>query len=105
LLRSKFPSVAETLHGATNVSGSVAADDRGLKASLDLVFTNDADAAEASTRASSVVSALRKSDTLLGLFAKGATVSPVGPTMVIRVELDARGLATVVECVTSVRGC
>lgn len=105
LLRSKFPSVAETLQGATNVSGSVAADDRGMKATLDVVFTNDADAAEAGSRAASVVSALRGSGRLLGLLAKGATVNPIGSTMVVRVELDARGLATVVDCATSEKGC
>jgi hypothetical protein len=105
LLGPKFPSVAESLQGATNVSGSVAADDRGLRATIEVAFTNEADAAEAGKRASAVVSVLRKSGRLLGLLASGATVSPVGSTMVVRIELDARGLATVVECATREAGC
>lgn len=105
LLGPKFPSVAESLHGATNVSGSVAADDRGLRATVEVAFTNDADATEAGRRASAVISVLRTSGRLLGLFASGATVTPVGSTMVVRIELDARGLATVIECATREAGC
>jgi hypothetical protein len=105
LLAAKFPAVAEALHGATNISGSVAADDRGLRATLEVVFTNDADAAEAGKRTEAVVSVLRASGRLLGVLASGAHVSPMGSTMVIRIELDARGLATVIECVTREARC
>lgn len=105
LLGPKFPSVAESLHGATNVSGSVDADDRGLRATVEVAFTNEADAAEAGKRASAVVSVLRKSGRLLGLLASGATVNPIGSTMVVRIELDARGLATVIECASREAGC
>jgi hypothetical protein len=105
LLGPKFPSVAEALHGATNISGSVAADERGLRATIEVAFTNEVDAAEAGKRAEAVVSALRTSGRLLGVLASGAHVSPVGSTMVIRIELDARGLSTVIECVAREARC
>lgn len=105
LLGPKFPAVSETLNGATNISGSVAADDRGLRATLEVVFTNETDALEAGKRAEAVVAALRTSGHLLGLLASGAHVSPVGSTMVVRIELDARGLAKVIECATREARC
>jgi hypothetical protein len=105
LLGQKFSAVAEALRGATNVSGSVAADERGLRATLEVAFTNEADAVEAGKRAEAVISALRTSERLLGVLAKGARVSPVGSTMVVRIELDARGLSTVIECATREARC
>jgi len=105
LLGPKFPAVAKALDGATNVSGSVAADERGLRATLEIVFTNEADATEAGKRLEAVLSVLRTSGRLLGLLASGAHVSPVGSTMVVRIDLDARGLATVIECATREARC
>lgn len=105
LLEKKFPAVAEALRGATTVSGSVDADERGLHATLETVFTNDADAAEADGKLERLFAALRSSEHLLGRVAKGAHASVFAATLVIRVELDAKGLATVVDCVTTGAEC
>jgi hypothetical protein len=105
LLAARFPAVAELLRGATMVSGGVSADDRGLRATLETVFTNDTDAAEAASRTTTVVAALRGSGRLLGVIASGTHVSAVGSTVVLRVELDARATTAVVECATSGKGC
>jgi hypothetical protein len=104
-LTARFPTVAETLRGATTVSGSVAADDRGLRATIEVAFTNEADAKEAADRATALIGVLRASERLLGRLASGAHVNAMASTLVIRIELDAAGLRTVVGCVAGGAEC
>jgi hypothetical protein len=90
LLGDRFPAVA---------------DERGLRATIEVAFTNDADAKEAADRAGAVLTALRASARLLGRLAAGAHANAIASTMVVRIELDAAGLRSVIDCVTGGAEC
>jgi hypothetical protein len=87
LIEKRFAAVADALSGATRIDANADADDRGLRATLEVHFTNEADASDARARAEPLVAALRKSEGVFSLLAGGARTTVVGPSLVIHIEL------------------
>jgi hypothetical protein len=93
MVAERFPAVADTLRGASLVQASAAADDRGLKATLEVQFSEETDAEAAQGRMRKLLEILRASDGVFGILAKGADATVVGPALVVRITLDARAFA------------
>ncbi len=96
MVAARFPAVADTLRGASLVQASAAADDRGLKATLEVQFSEETDAEAAQGGMRKLLEILRASDGVFGILAKGADATVVGPSLVVRITLDARAFANFV---------
>jgi len=99
VLTPSFPVAAQALEGAGALEASADADDRGLRATLQVRFDDDPGANQARDRARLLLGVLGRAEGPVGRLAKGATAEVVGPTMVVKIELDAQGLAGLVRCV------
>jgi hypothetical protein len=105
LLAPSYPAVAEALEGAKTIEGSAAADDRGLLVDLSARFATPQDAVRAGDRARLFLSVLAHAQGPFALLAQGATATPVATSLVVRVHLDAKGLATIIGCFGASAGC
>jgi hypothetical protein len=94
LLRPNYPVVAEALEEAQSLEGSANADDRGLEAELSARFTSEADAGRARDRIKLLFSVLSHAEGPIAALAKGAETSAVGASLVVRVRLDPKALAS-----------
>jgi hypothetical protein len=95
LLAKNYPAVAEALVDASTLEGNATADDRGLAVDLSARFSNDADATRARDRARLFLSVLGHAKGPFAALARGAACNVVGTNLVVRIGLDARGLAEV----------
>lgn len=105
LFATDYPAVAEALEDANTVDGSATADDRGLAVELSARFKTAADAVRAGDRARLLLSVLAHAKGPFALLAQGATATAVGTSLVVRVHLDAKGLATVIGCLSGGMTC
>jgi len=105
LLSRSFPAFAEALEGASLLDGSATADERGLSADVATRFTTEADADRARDRMKLLQSVLSHAKGPFALLAQGATVSAVGASMIVRIRVDAAGLASILGCVKGQGAC
>jgi hypothetical protein len=105
LLAPSYPAVAEALALATRLDGAAEADDRGLRLTLDVQFSNERDAAQARDRSRLLLGVLTRAKGVFGTLARGASAGAVASTLVVRVELDGRGLADLVGCLGRGESC
>jgi hypothetical protein len=104
LLKPNYPAVAEALEDANTLEGNATADDRGLALELSARFKTAEDAVRAGDRSRLFLSVLAHAKGPFALLAQGATATAVGTSLVVRVHLDAKGLATVIGCLGG-QGC
>lgn len=105
LLSDRFPAVAAALDGATRLEASADADERGLRATLDVRFSNDDEAVLSTDRMKKLLEAMRRADGLVARIGGATEATTVGPDLVVRVALDARGLAAALGCLDGGPGC
>jgi hypothetical protein len=101
----KYPLVAEALNAAVRLEAVADADDRGLRAEIEVHYENDADAKEGRERLLPLLSALRRAEGLLGRLAQGAEASAQGSVLLVRITLDGPSLAAVIGCLDKAGGC
>jgi hypothetical protein len=105
LLAADYPAVAEALEDAKTVEGSATADDRGLSLDISARFQTAADAVRAGDRARLLFSVLAHAKGPFALLAQGAVPTAVGTSLVVRVHLDAKALATIIGCLGGSGDC
>jgi hypothetical protein len=105
LVAPKYPLVAEALSSAVRLEAVADADDRGLRAELEVHYDNDADAKEGRERLLPLLSALQRAEGPLGRLARGAEASALGPVLLVRIRLDAPSLAAMIGCFDKAGGC
>lgn len=105
LLTPSYPAFAEALEGASQLSGSVAADDRGLDATVEVAFAGAAAARTARDRVRLLVKVLSRAEGLFGKLARGVEANDVGAALVVRVVLDGPGFSEVLGCLSGDAPC
>ncbi|HVU03640.1 MAG TPA: hypothetical protein VHE30_17900 [Polyangiaceae bacterium] len=88
----EYPLVAEALEAGTRIEGTVDADERGLRFSVGVTYSSDTDAKAAKEHLEPLVARLRDADGVLGALSKSASLEAVGPSLSLRMALDASAL-------------
>ena len=97
LLTERYPAVAQALEGASSLDASADADDRGLRATIEVRFSSNEEASQAREQVRPLLEALAGAEGALGIIARGASTHALGPTVVVAVDLDARAVAALLS--------
>lgn len=98
LLAASFPTLADALDPATEIAAVADADDRGLRATLEVGFTKEVDAKASLEQLSPLIVALKDARGITGRLARGATATTQGKVLVVTVLLDPTQTAALIGC-------
>jgi hypothetical protein len=105
LLAESFPTLAEALQPATEIAAVADADDRGLRATLEVGFTREEDAKVSLERLTPLIAALKGTGGITGRLARGATPTTQGRVLVVTILLDPTKLAELIGCLDGGTDC
>jgi len=105
LFAESLPTLAEVLDVATEIAAVAEADDRGLRATLEVAFAKERDAAASLERLGPLLAALKNAKGITGRLARGATASTQGRVLVVNVALDPTKLAELIGCLDGGQEC
>lgn len=104
-LRDRFPKVAEVLADARSLTGYADLTSTGLRAEVEVQFTDAAGARRAREGATWLLERLRLGRGWLSMVARSAKASTVGPALLIAVEASGEALGGIVLCVEDAEHC